>query len=175
VKTTVMLAGTMRILAGASYLDVGWPYGLADATVHVIFDETLAAIGRVLDNMSFPKSMDECVRATDNFQRSRQSPLYGISLLWTAYPLQSHAREKQRIRESSLIVRGSTPFVSKQQSELTIASITFRPSMRAQLTIQPHSSRHNYVIFYLNLRRKEGFQIGLQLPLTMRMGTADVC
>jgi hypothetical protein len=45
VKTTEMLAVTIRILAGASYLDVGWPYGLADATVYVIFDETLAAIG----------------------------------------------------------------------------------------------------------------------------------
>jgi hypothetical protein len=73
-----MLAVTMRILAGASYLDVGWPYGLADATVYVIFDETLAAISQVLDNRSFPKSVEECVRAADNFQRSRQSPLYGI-------------------------------------------------------------------------------------------------
>jgi DDE superfamily endonuclease len=77
-KTTVMLAVTMRILAGASYLDVGWPYGLADATVYVIFDETLAALDEVLDNMSFPKSTEECVRAADNFQRSRQSLLYGI-------------------------------------------------------------------------------------------------
>jgi hypothetical protein len=33
VKTTAVLAVTMRILAGASYLDVGWPYGLADSTM----------------------------------------------------------------------------------------------------------------------------------------------
>jgi hypothetical protein len=33
VKTKVVLAVTMRILAGASYLDVGWPYGLADSTM----------------------------------------------------------------------------------------------------------------------------------------------
>jgi hypothetical protein len=78
VETTAMLAVTMRILAGASYLDVGWPYGLADATVYVLFDETLEALGRVLDNISFPTSVDECVRASDNFQRSRQSPLHGI-------------------------------------------------------------------------------------------------
>jgi DDE superfamily endonuclease len=73
-----MLAVTMRILARASYLDVAWPHGLADATVYVIFDETLAALGEVLDKISFPKSADECVRAADNFQRSCQSPLYGI-------------------------------------------------------------------------------------------------
>jgi hypothetical protein len=78
VKTAVMFAVTMRIIAGASSLDVGWPYGLADATVHVFFDETLAAHGEVLDNMFFPKSEEEGARAADKFQRSRQSPLYGI-------------------------------------------------------------------------------------------------
>jgi hypothetical protein len=44
VVTTVALAVTMRILAGASYLEVGWPYRLPDATVYVIFDETLKAL-----------------------------------------------------------------------------------------------------------------------------------
>jgi hypothetical protein len=53
VKTTAMLAVTMRIPAGASYLDVGWPSVLADATVYVSFDETLAVLGEVLENISF--------------------------------------------------------------------------------------------------------------------------
>jgi hypothetical protein len=66
VKTSVILAVTMRILAGASYLDVGWPYGLADATVYVNFDETLAALGEVLDNISFPNQRrNECERRTN--------------------------------------------------------------------------------------------------------------
>jgi hypothetical protein len=74
VKTTVMLAITMRILAGASYLDVGWLSGLADATVYAFFDETLAAIGELLDSMSFPKSAAECgKRWTIDFPREAQA------------------------------------------------------------------------------------------------------
>jgi hypothetical protein len=53
--------------------------GLADATVCAIFDETLAALGEVLDNISFPKSAEECVRAADKIQRSRQSSLYELT------------------------------------------------------------------------------------------------
>jgi hypothetical protein len=54
--------------------------GLADTTVYAIFDETLAALGQVLDNISFPKSAEECVRAADKFQRSCQSPLYEFTV-----------------------------------------------------------------------------------------------
>jgi hypothetical protein len=77
-KTTVMLAVTMRILAEASYLDVGSLLSGGRDSVCNFIDEILAAISQVLDSMCFPKSMEECVRAADNFQRSRQSPLYGI-------------------------------------------------------------------------------------------------
>jgi hypothetical protein len=38
IDTNICLAITMRLVAGASYLDVGWPYGIADSTVYTIFD-----------------------------------------------------------------------------------------------------------------------------------------
>lgn len=34
-----MLFITLRIKAGASYLDVGWPYGVATPTVYKIFNK----------------------------------------------------------------------------------------------------------------------------------------
>jgi hypothetical protein len=87
------------------------------------------------------------VRVSDNFQRSRQSHLYLLLLLWTEYPLRLHARENRRIRENYLTVRASTPPVFKQKLELTIAFTTCRLSKWAQLTIQPHSSQHSFVNF----------------------------
>jgi hypothetical protein len=38
---SVMLAVTLRYLAGAKVLDLGWPYGLSDSTVYALIDETL--------------------------------------------------------------------------------------------------------------------------------------
>jgi hypothetical protein len=76
--TEVMLAISLRILAGACYLDVAWPYGVAEVTVYAILDETLRVIDRVLDNIHFPSSEAECLAEAKTFQAARGSPLFGI-------------------------------------------------------------------------------------------------
>ena len=52
----VMLAITLRFLAGASYLDLGWPYGISDATVYKFVGDVLEALDSCLDTIKFPQS-----------------------------------------------------------------------------------------------------------------------
>jgi hypothetical protein len=59
--TEAMLEITLRILAGACYLDVAWPYGVAEVTIYTILDETLRVIDRVLDSIHFPCSEAKCL------------------------------------------------------------------------------------------------------------------
>jgi hypothetical protein len=83
-----------------------------------------------------------------------------LLLLWTEYPLRLHAREKQRIRKSSLTARDSIPSVFNYQLDLTIEFTTCRLSMRAQLTIQPHSSQQSYVNFIEICRARRALKLG---------------
>jgi hypothetical protein len=73
-----MVAVTLRFLAGAKVLDLGWPYGLAQSTVCVVIDETLDAMNSRLDNIHFPSSVEDCEREASAFQRLRGSPIYGF-------------------------------------------------------------------------------------------------
>jgi hypothetical protein len=88
VDVKIMLAVTLRLLAGASYLDVGWPYGIAESTVYRIADETLQAIDEALDNIQFPSceskrmaSIDPNAFTIQTFCRS-SAPLTSIYCLW---------------------------------------------------------------------------------------------
>jgi len=76
VKT--MLCTTLRILAGASYLDVRWPYGVARSTTYTIFYETLEVLNKVLPAIRFPVTNAECREKAQQFRSKRRSPLYGI-------------------------------------------------------------------------------------------------
>lgn len=76
-KTKLLI--TLRLLAGAKYLDVSWPYGVADSTVYSIFDETLTAIEMELrGNIQFPKTEADCRMEAQKFQFMRRSPIHGI-------------------------------------------------------------------------------------------------
>ena len=48
VSTEVKLCVTLRILPGASYLDVGWPYGIGRSTTYAVFRQTLFALSEAL-------------------------------------------------------------------------------------------------------------------------------
>jgi hypothetical protein len=72
-----MLALTLRLLAGASYLDL-WPYGIAYCTVYTVVDETFDALDTVLTNINFPISEAECTAEASKFQNVRRSPIFGI-------------------------------------------------------------------------------------------------
>jgi DDE superfamily endonuclease len=73
-----MLAVTLRYLAGAKVLDLGWPYGLADSTAYALIDETLGTLNLRLDNITFSASADDCEREATAFQSLRSSPMYGF-------------------------------------------------------------------------------------------------
>jgi hypothetical protein len=88
VDVKIMLAVALRLLAGASYFDVGWPYGISESTVYRIADETLQAIDEVLDNIQFPSCESKRMEGIDlkvfNIQTFRRSsaPLTSIYCFW---------------------------------------------------------------------------------------------
>lgn len=73
-----MLAITLRILAGASYLDVGWPYGQRTSSVYNIFNQTLSALDQVLPKMKFPKTEEECSREAEKFVKLSKVPIKSV-------------------------------------------------------------------------------------------------
>jgi hypothetical protein len=68
----------MRFLAGGQPLDLGWPYGIADSTVYMVIDETLASMDVMLDNIKFPQTEYDCIHEAAAFQKLRSSPFRGI-------------------------------------------------------------------------------------------------
>jgi hypothetical protein len=78
VHPNVMVAGTIRFLAGAKVLDLGCPYGLAESTVYVVIDETFDAMNSRLDKIHFLPSVRDCEREVAAFQRLHGSPMYGF-------------------------------------------------------------------------------------------------
>jgi DDE superfamily endonuclease len=74
----VMLAVTLRYLAGAKVLDLSWPYGLADSTVYAVIDETLDALNILLNNIKFAESATDCENEAAAFQALRGSPMHGF-------------------------------------------------------------------------------------------------
>lgn len=78
VTVEVMLAVTLRILAGASYLDVSWPYGIDVSTVYKVFGQTLDSLLLSLPILRFPQTATECVREAQRFRFMRRSPIWGV-------------------------------------------------------------------------------------------------
>jgi DDE superfamily endonuclease len=74
----VMLAITLRFLAGATCLDLAWPYCIALPTVYSVIVETLEVLDDSLENIKFPYTEDECRAASEGFLRLRNSPFYGV-------------------------------------------------------------------------------------------------
>ena len=67
-KARVIQCITMRILANAIYLDVGWPYGVGDTTVYELFQETLKALEYSRPRIKFPITEKECLRESLKFR-----------------------------------------------------------------------------------------------------------
>jgi hypothetical protein len=78
IQPLAITAVTLRYLAGAKTLDVGWPYGLPDSTVYAVIDEVLEYIHERLDNIQFPSSEEDFQREEAAFQRLRRSPMHGF-------------------------------------------------------------------------------------------------
>lgn len=65
-------------MAGASYLDVGWPYGISTPKVYSLFHRTLTVLDDMLPPLQFPQSEEECHTAASNFQKLQNTPLHAI-------------------------------------------------------------------------------------------------
>jgi DDE superfamily endonuclease len=78
VPVPIMVAMTLRYLAGGQILDIAWPYGIADSTTYQVVDETLAAINYHLDNIIFRVTEEEYKAAPGGFQALRGCPWYGL-------------------------------------------------------------------------------------------------
>jgi hypothetical protein len=78
VDPRVMMAITTRFLVGGKPLDLGWPNGIADSTVCILIDETLASMDATLDNIKFPQTEYDCRSESVAFQRLRSSPFGAI-------------------------------------------------------------------------------------------------
>jgi hypothetical protein len=77
VPVQIMVAVTLRYLAGGQILDIAWLYGVADSTTYQVVDETLATMNYYLDNIIFPAT-EECKAAADGFQSRPGRPWYGV-------------------------------------------------------------------------------------------------
>jgi len=63
---------TMRILSGASYLDMIW-YTVDVNTVPSIFWATICDIDEALDNINFPTDADGIAQLVDNWAKKREN------------------------------------------------------------------------------------------------------
>lgn len=64
VSVPVMLCLTLRILAGPSYVDLEWTYGIAESTIYHVLHETLHALNELLLQIRDPTSTEDCVAST---------------------------------------------------------------------------------------------------------------
>lgn len=79
VTVQVMLPITLRMLAGARYLDLFWSYGIGRSTCFEIFDECLEGLNKVLGRIYFPITEQECLGATETYVKSRKVlPIKGV-------------------------------------------------------------------------------------------------
>ena len=78
ITVETMLCVSMRFLAGTSYLDVSWPYGISVPSVYNIFEEVLFALDAGLNNIKFPTTEGECRKESDLFISKRKTPIHGI-------------------------------------------------------------------------------------------------
>lgn len=74
----IRLAVFMRVLAGAQTLDLFWPYHIGQSSVYNVFTDVLRRVATHLDSVKFPRSRSECKKAADDFQRLRESPIWGV-------------------------------------------------------------------------------------------------
>ena len=62
VDPVIMLAVTLRLLAGGSYLDIAFGYHVGESSVYAIFHKTCQAIDSQLDNIEFPFENEQKLR-----------------------------------------------------------------------------------------------------------------
>eukprot|EP00171_Calliarthron_tuberculosum_P001167 IDg1167t1 len=75
IEPAVRLAVTLRLLAGASYLDLVTNYNIAPATVYAIFHDTVGHLSNRIAMPNIPlQDAVELQRLAEGFQTSRSAP-----------------------------------------------------------------------------------------------------
>lgn len=77
-----MLCVTLRLFAGANYLDVGWSYGNAQPTLFHVFHQALYALNQKLPHIQFLITEEECSESALLFQQKMKSPFIGLIALF---------------------------------------------------------------------------------------------
>ena len=78
ISTTTALCVTLRLLEGASYLDLAWTYGISPPSVYRAFHKIIIALDECLPKLKFPVTENECKSAAKLFKSCRKSPLDGV-------------------------------------------------------------------------------------------------
>lgn len=92
-----MLCIALRILAGASYLDLSSPYGLSVSSVYLLLEECLKALNVVLKKILFPETYEKCQSESCLFMQKRKSPIFGIiGAIEIEKPLLSNVQDPQK-------------------------------------------------------------------------------
>lgn len=77
VSVDIMVCDTLRILSGAIYMDVPWPYGISLKPPYTIVEQTILKINKAVPNISFTTTEEECRWEAEKFCRLRWSPMVG--------------------------------------------------------------------------------------------------
>jgi len=103
------LAITVRLLAGASYLDLMLVFGIAKCTVYHSFHRTLDVLSDVLALDGILSSEEELRKLAIDFKNSRNPPnrYQDVSAQWMALRSRSASRKTNTTRATFIVVRTS--------------------------------------------------------------------
>lgn len=124
----------MHILAGANYLDAGWPYSVNISFTHAFFHETLDALNKFLRRINFAMTKTKCRNVAQKFTELRQSLLEEESIAALdviALKILQRTSDDTQTFESISTGRDSIPFVSKRLLVRTTKFCLYLLYMRA--------------------------------------------
>jgi hypothetical protein len=148
----VILAVTMRYLAGGQAMDLGWPFGFADSTANQEIDKSLEAFNRHLKNIHFPrqkqtvmeKQLHPCDFTTRRCATSSLSLTASLACVALDFHDESRGQDVGQTRESITIARASVPFASKRASLRRTRVPSSPPCTPARRMILRHSCLHRF-------------------------------
>jgi hypothetical protein len=141
VEPPIRLALTVRMLSGASYLDMMMLFKLASSTVYDVFHSTVASITKRVAMPGLSSAQSELHHLARGFTTSRQppNPLYGCVGAIDGICIEI---QMSTDREASTAARECTKYLPRRLSTLTIDSFTF---LRNAPVVRPMGLRGSYL------------------------------
>lgn len=162
ISAEVCVAVMLRVMAGASYLDLIMMFGVSRSMIYECFDNVTYAALRELPLQGFPKSEPELTEAACAFKIARKH-LNPIHAAWV-HLMGSPSRFRNLLPTPTLLITGAAKdfiqFLFRQSATPNIASVTCLQFVLEALTILwPLPSHHwdtssmrtpsQYLIFWL--------------------------